>query len=128
MKQKNKNILGGILINPFEQTVKYAYIEDDDNTRLKQLYALLHCDMVEVIEFSNNRDMWTDENGLLIEGNRYFEFDGRPIAGRAIMFKHDNNGNMASIDININTIEDTYLRWLPEGFKIEPEFKIFSIQ
>lgn len=110
------------LINAHTRTVEPVFLPDKD--RLDNIYKLLDCQLIDVINVGEN-DLIVDDEGLLIEPNRqrffmYFgtfdppqtdEETGRLIkivsfrvAGNALFAGYDKNGNMAEPTISIDRL------------------------
>ena len=112
----------GILINPFDHTVK----EVDILGNLEDCYLLMNCSTVDAIQFDDDNTLWKDDEGLLRE-NMYFRIRGRNLAGNALLMGYDyETGN--NIDVKYITalsVEDE-IEWLPRGHREEPymEFRV----
>lgn len=112
----------GILINPFDETVKEVNILGN----IEDIYLLTECRTFDIVALSNTDDLYIDDEGLLYD-NRYFSIYGKTLAGRGLIMGHDNEGNSASTTLSLQEVKDV-VEWLPEGYKAEPymEFKVLQ--
>ena len=113
----------GILINPFDHTVK----EVDILGNLEDCYLLMNCSTVDAISFDDDNTLWVDDEGLLRE-NMYFNIRGRNLAGNALLMGYDYNtgGNIDVQNITALSVEDE-IEWLPRGHREQPyEFKVLE--
>jgi hypothetical protein len=112
----------GILINPFDQTVKDVNILGN----IQDIYLLTDCTTFDVVRLSESDDMYVDDEGLL-KDNRYFSWSGRNFAGKALIMGHDDEGNSISTTYDLHEVIDR-VEWLPEGHRETPymEFKAWQ--
>ena len=112
----------GILINPFDETVKEVSILGN----IEDIYLLTECSTFDVVALSEKDDLYVDDEGLL-KDNRYFTIYGKPIAGRGLIMSHDVEGNSVSTTLSLQEIKDV-VEWLPEGHRETPymEFKAWK--
>ena len=112
----------GILINPFDETIKEVSILGN----LEDIYLLTECSTFDVVALSETDDLYVDDEGLL-KDNRYFTIYGKPIAGRGLIMGHDVEGNSISTNLSLQEIKDV-VEWLPEGHRETPymEFKAWT--
>jgi hypothetical protein len=112
----------GILINPFDQTVKDVNILGN----IQDIYLLTDCTTFDVVRLSESDDMYVDDEGLL-KDNRYFSWSGRNFAGKALIMGHDDEGNSISTTYDLQEVIDR-VEWLPEGHRETPymEFKAWQ--
>lgn len=112
----------GILINPFDQTVKEVNILGN----IQDIYLLTECTIFDVVRLSESDDMYVDDEGLL-KDNRYFSWSGRNFAGKALIMGHDDEGNSISTTYDLQEVIDR-VEWLPEGHRETPymEFKAWQ--
>jgi len=105
----------GILINPFDETVKEVNILGNS---IEEIYLLTECNTFDVVALSGTDDLYVDDEGLL-KDNRYFTIYGKPIAGKSLIMGHDDEGNSISTTLSLQEIEDV-VKWLPEGHRETP--------
>lgn len=112
----------GILINPFDQTIKEVTIVGN----IQDIYLLTDCTIFDVVRLSESDDMYVDDEGLL-KDNRYFSWSGRNFAGKALIMGHDDEGNSISTTYDLQEVVDR-VEWLPEGHQEVPymEFKAWQ--
>ena len=112
----------GILINPFDQTIKKVNILGN----IQDIYLLTECTTFDVVRLSESDDMYVDDEGLL-KDNRYFSWSGRNFAGKALIMGHDDEGNSISTTYDLQEVIDR-VEWLPEGHRETPymEFKAWQ--
>ena len=112
----------GILINPFDETVKEVNILGN----IEDIYLLTECSTFDIVRISDTEDLYVDDEGLL-KDNRYFTIYGKPIAGRGLIMSHDVEGNSVSTTLSLQEIKDV-VEWLPEGHRETPymEFKAWK--
>ena len=112
----------GILLNPFDQTVKEVNILGN----IQDIYLLTECTTFDVVRLSESDDMYVDDEGLL-KDNRYFSWSGRNFAGKALIMGHDDEGNSISTTYDLQEVIDR-VEWLPEGHRETPymEFKAWQ--
>ncbi len=112
----------GILINPFDETIKEVNILGN----AEDVYLLTECSTFDVVALSDKDDLYVDDEGLL-KDNRYFTIYGKPLAGKSLIMGHDDEGNTVSTTLSLQEIKDV-VEWLPEGHREAPymEFKILE--
>ena len=112
----------GILINPFDETVKDVNILGN----IEEIYLLTECSTFDVVSLSEKDDLYVDDEGLL-KDNRYFTIYDKPIAGKSLIMGHDVEGNSISTNLSLQEIKDV-VEWLPEGHRETPymEFKAWK--
>ena len=112
----------GILINPFDETIKEVSILGN----LEDIYLLTECSTFDVVSLSEKDDLYVDDEGLL-KDNRYFTIYDKPIAGKSLIMGHDDEGNSISTTLSLQEIKDV-VEWLPEGHRETPymEFKAWK--
>ena len=104
----------GILINPFDETVKEVNILGN----IEDIYLLTECRTFDVVSLCDADDMYVDDEGLL-KDNRYFSWSGRNFAGKALIMGHDDEGNSISTTYDLQEVIDR-VEWLPEGHRETP--------
>ena len=112
MNKEFKEILTGILIDPFLKKVNTVKVEND----LKDFYRHIGCSMVEIVnltQYIDNtyvQDIWVDEEGLLKRDQRFFKVSDFPfnnlgvIAGRGLILGSNREGNTISCDLSIEDV------------------------
>ena len=112
----------GILINPFDQTIKEVVYTGD----YREVYVLTDWQTFDVVSLSDVDDMYIDDEGLL-KDNRYFSWSGRNFAGKALILGHDDEGDTTATTYDLQEVVDI-VEWLPEGHRETPymEFKAWS--
>jgi hypothetical protein len=106
MNKEFKEILTGILIDPFLKKVTTVKVEND----LKDFYRHIGCSMVEVVSFGDVNDLWVDEEGLLKRDQRFFKVSDLPfghhgvIVGRALLLKCGDTGSCESTTLSIEDV------------------------
>ena len=116
MELANSNTYVKIRENIFAVKKKEGVSFDD-------LYALIDCDMVELISMPHNIDLWVDEEGLLKE-NVYTEiniqnYDPIIIAGTGIFLSFNEDG----YSTGLSAMQVEYIR---ENIVIRPYIKVIS--
>lgn len=112
-----------ILVNPFDETVKEAVYGGD----FREIYDLIGCRTFDVVYMGDQHDMYVDDEGLLKSNQRFFRFEDRNLAGKALILKHDDEGESTDADIPLEDVIES-IEWLPEGHREEPymEFKAWQ--
>jgi hypothetical protein len=108
MNKEFKEILTGLLIDPFLKKVTNVKVEND----LKDFYRHIGCSMVEVVSLTqySDDDIWVDEEGLLKRDQRFFKVSDLPfghhgvIAGRGLILGNGGEGNTISCDLSIEDV------------------------
>ena len=106
MNKEFKEILTGILIDPFLKKVTTVKVEND----LKDFYRHIGCNLVEVVSFGDVNDLWVDEAGLMKSHQRFFKVSDLPfghhgvIAGKALMLKCGDEGGTESTTLDIHEV------------------------
>lgn len=113
----------GILINPFDQTIKEVVYTGD----FREIYVLTDCETFDCVTVDSNHTMYVDDEGLL-KDNRYFSWTGRNFAGKALILGSDHEtGDDKETTLTIDEVSNI-VEWLPEGHREQPymEFKAWS--
>ena len=114
MKSQNISCL---LIDPFEKTVTPVYYDGE----LSSLYHLLDCRCVTVAPCGKRYDLFVDDEGLFVKGQKFFatvDFP-QPLGGKALAVGVDADGNTIPPDITLEELEARIL-WV-EGVIWEEE-------
>lgn len=112
----------GILINPFDQTIKEVVYTGD----FREIYSLIDCTTFDVVMLCDADDLYVDDEGLL-KDNRYFSWSGRNFAGKGLILGHDKEGDTIPTTYDLQEVVDR-VEWLPEGYRETPymEFKAWQ--
>ena len=112
----------GILINPFDQTIKEVVYTGD----YREIYVLTDCETFDCVTVDSNHTMYVDDEGLL-KDNRYFSWTGRNFAGKALILSHNDEGVSIGTTYDLHEVVDR-VEWLPEGHRETPymEFSVLS--
>ena len=113
-----------ILIDVKNQLVKE--VEHDDT--LKNIYELVDCRTFDVVSIDGKNSIYVDDEGLYREDQLYFEYSGTEhsvrLAGNGLVLGlNRETGDSISPTISVEEVENK-VRFLPEGFGIEPDFRI----
>jgi len=106
MNKEFKEILTGILIDPYLKKVTNVKVKND----LKDFYRHIGCSMVEVVSFGDVNDLWVDEEALLKNDQRFFKVSDLPfghhgvIVGRALLLKCGDTGGCESTTLSIEDV------------------------
>jgi hypothetical protein len=96
----------GILIDVKNKMVREVTIKRHDS--LLEMYELLDCRMVQVIEVGKSTDLWVDEEGLLSQSDEsvWFSIGGsQPIIGSGLLLDHNDNGGSISCSYSVEQIK-----------------------
>ena len=112
----------GILINPFDQTIKEVVYTGD----FREIYDLIDCSTFDVVMLCDADDLYVDDEGLL-KDNRYFSWSGRVFAGKGLILGHNEEGKTTPTSYDLQEVVDR-VEWLPEGYRETPymEFKAWQ--
>jgi len=117
-----------IVINPFEQTTTEVTISNSES--INEFTKIMDCRVFDVVRLGTNVIMYVDDEGLLIDENRYFKLGDDPnayaYAGISIVACDDNFGGTISFDRDMSTIEEL-VTWMPEGYSEEPYMEFFPM-
>ena len=108
MNKEFKEILTGILIDPYKKKVTNVKVNSD--TTLTDMYKHIGCSLVEVVSFGDVNDLWVDEEGLLKRDQRFFKVSDLPfghhgvIVGRALLLKCGDSGGCESTTLSIEDV------------------------
>jgi len=117
-----------VVIDPFTETVKQQMITDNENPDL--FTKLMDCRVFDVVRLGSNVIMYVDDEGLLLNNNRYFKLGDEPdahgYAGISIIACADKVGGTISYKNDISTIEEL-VTFMPDGYSEEPYMEFFPI-
>ena len=82
-----------VKIDPVSRTVTEIYLKKNPNRTLDELYKIIGCDLVELVQINADMVMVCDEEGKCKEVQGMFTFIGwgTVIAGTAIILGGDSN-------------------------------------
>ena len=104
----------GILINPHDETIKEVVYTGD----FREIYDLVDCRTFDCVSLDNEDDMYIDDEGLLVNNQRFFSIRGGNYGGKALLLSHDDEGESTATTLTLQEVEDM-VKWLPEGHKEE---------
>ena len=116
----------GILINPFDETIKEVNISGN----IEDIYLLTECNLFDIVSITPNEDMYIDDEGLLKNNQRYFTLLGTGLnnfAGKALLLSHNDEGETTSTNWTLQQVKNM-VKFLPEGHKETPymEFRVLK--
>ena len=111
----------GILINPFDETVKEVEYTGD----FHEIYYLTDCQTFDISRISITDDLYIDDEGLLKDNNRYFTLFGSNYAGKALILGHDEEGETTPTSFTKDEIK-LEVSFLPEGHKETPYMEFIA--
>ena len=115
----------GILINPHEETIT----EVEYSGNYKEIYSLIDCRTFDCVRITPNEDMYIDDEGLLMDNQRYFTLLGTGLnnfAGKALLLSHDDEGETTATNWTLQDVKNM-VQWLPEGHKEEPYMEFMTL-
>ena len=117
------SIMKGILINPYNETIKPVEYTGD----WRDIALLIECDTFTVSRVDEVNDLYLDDEGLLIQPNRYFMWKKQVYAGIGLLLGHNEEGNSIDTTLTLKDVEDA-VEWLPVGHQEFPfwDFKVMS--
>jgi len=112
----------GILINPHEETIT----EVEYSGNYKEIYDIIDCRTFDVATIYNTQDIYVDDEGLLIDNQRFFSINGGTFGGKGLLLSHDDEGETKSTNLDLQMVQDM-VQWLPEGHKEEPYMEFIAL-
>ena len=113
-----------ILIDVKNQEIKEV---EHDNT-LQNIYDLIDCRTFDLVMIDAVNNIFVDDEGIL-KDNLYFEYSGSDrvfqLAGNGLILGVDDEGDSTSPTLTVEDVEGK-VRFLPEGFKVEPYMEVTS--
>lgn len=102
-----------VKIDPFSRTVTEINLKKNPNSTLQELYSIIGCDLVELIQIDEDMVMVVDEEGKCkdVQGAFTFIGSGMIIAGTAIILGGNSNKlkalpeNLASFQMMTEWVE-----------------------
>jgi len=111
-----------ILIDVKNQEIKEV---EHDNT-LQNIYDLIDCRTFDLVMIDTVNNIFVDDEGIL-KDNLYFEYSGSDrvfqLAGNGLILGVDDEGDSTSPTLTVEDVEGK-VRFLPEGFKVEPYMEV----
>jgi len=111
-----------ILIDVKTQEVKEV---EYDNT-LQNIYDLIDCRAFDIVRIDDANDIFVDDEGLL-KDNLYFEYSGKEriaqLAGSGLVLGYNQEGETIATTLTVEDVKGK-VRFLPEGFKVDPSIRV----
>jgi len=106
-----------ILINPFDQTIKETEYTGD----YREIYSLVDCRTFDCVRLTPHEDMYVDDEGLLIDNQRYFRMleIGANYAGKALLLSHNDEGETTATNWTLQDVK-SMVEFLPETHRETP--------
>ena len=114
-----------ILINPHEETIT----EVEYSGNYKEIYSLIDCRTFDCVRITPNEDMYIDDEGLLMDNQRYFTLLGTGLnnfAGKALLLSHDDEGETTATNWTLQDVKNM-VQWLPNTYKAEPYMEFMTL-
>jgi hypothetical protein len=120
--------LNAILIDPMSRTISEIQLSGE----LNDYYKHLKCQTFTIVTVDwcgHEVDIFVDDEGLLNDGNEFFVFQGwhQPLAGRALILGHDDEGETTSCPIGIEEAADA-IGWVDTMGVLNGKFLIHTTQ
>ena len=112
----------GILINPHEETIT----EVEYSGNYKEIYSLIDCRTFDIASIYETQDLYLDDEGLLIDNQRYFSINDRTFGGKGLFLSHDDEGETIDTNLDLQMVEDM-VQWLPNTYKAEPYMEFITL-
>ncbi len=112
----------GILINPFDTTIT----EVEYSGNYKEIYDIIDCRTFDIATIYNTQDIYVDDEGLLIDNQKFFSINDRTFGGKGLLLSHDDEGETKSTNLDLQMVQDM-VQWLPEGHKEEPYMEFIAL-
>ena len=113
-----------ILIDVKTQEIK----EVEHDGKLQNIYDLIDCRTIDIVRVDDVNSIFVDDEGIL-KDNLYFEYSGSEnvfkLAGNGLILGVNDEGNSISPTLTVEDVEGK-VRFLPEGFKIDPYIRVTS--
>lgn len=120
----------GILIDPFNETIKDIILSSDLSSKekcSKEICTVCECKSFLIVyingyfqnAFSGIKTiLYVDKEGLNKKPQRYFNFRDTFIAGKGLLLRENDLGETISTTLTVEEIKDM-VTWLPEDHTIE---------
>lgn len=115
-----------IKIDPVSRKVTEINLSKNPNRTLEELYSIIGCDLVEIIQIDTDMVMVVDEEGKLKEVKGGFTFLGwgTVIAGNAVILG-GNGDKFKTLRENLSSFE-MITEWVDATNMPSPKFQIIS--
>ena len=70
--------------------------------------------------------MYVDDEGLLINNQRYFSINDRTFGGKGLFLSHDDEGDTIDTNLDLQMVQDM-VQWLPNTYKAEPYMEFIEL-
>ena len=111
-----------ILIDVKTQEIK----EVEHDGELQNIYDLLDCRTIDIVKIDDVNDIFVDDEGILTD-NLYFEYSVSDrvfqLAGSGLVLGYNKEGETIGTTLTIEDVKGK-VRFLPEGFKIDPYIRV----
>ena len=111
----------GILINPFDETIKEIEYSGD----YKEIYNFIDCRTFDCAMFNYENDLYIDDEGLLVNNQRFFSINEGNYGGKALLLSHDDEGDSVATNLSLQPVKDM-VHFLPEGHKETPYMEFIA--
>ena len=111
----------GILINPFDETIKEVVYTGD----YREIYDLVECRTFDAVRLNNEDDMYIDDEGLLVNNQRFFSIRRGNYGGKALLLSHDDEGESIATTLTLQDVK-SMVHFLPEGHKETPYMEFIA--
>lgn len=114
----------GYLINPFDQTIKPVTLQKDNT--LGQIYVLCQCERIDGVYSIDGHTIFVDDEGLFVENQRYFKYNGQSLAGRALVLRATEEGDSSDAEEWVLEHLQQHVEWKPKGFSLQPRMDFIA--
>ena len=122
-----KDGLRAILIDPFKEKIRVAYLPQD--TYMDEIKKWMEVDLIDIVTVDGSNQMILDDEGLLKSNNRFFHWAplATAYAGKAVIVGYDDEGATTDASYHPRRVEDELVEWLPEGFTKKPYMQFVGL-
>jgi hypothetical protein len=107
----------GILINPFDKTIKQVEYDGDYRNIYKLLSDPPTVDTFTAVNIGERNSIWLDDEGLFQENQRYFKYNGLgPYAGKGLILAANAGGDSVETKLPISEVQKL-VEWVNVQFK-----------
>ena len=116
-----------VKIDPVSRTVTEIDLKKNPNSTLEELYSIIGCDLVELVQIDRDMVMVVDEEGKCKEVQGAFTFIGwgTVIAGTAIILGGDSN-KLKALPENLASFE-MMTEWIEPADIPPPQYTIIKL-
>ena len=111
-----------ILIDVKTQEIK----EVEHDGEIQNIYNLIDCRAFDIVRIDDVNDIFVDDEGIL-KDNLYFEYSVNDrvfqLAGSGLVLGYNKEGETIGTTLTIEDVKGK-VRFLPEGFKIDPYIRV----